>query len=80
MGTCQKLRCIEDPEKCLNLKIQDHKIEQVTNEKLLGIQIDNYFTWNDQIKKVKNSAQFKLSLLKKIKLYLPCTENQEAIF
>ena len=71
LGTRQKLRYIEDPEKCLNLKIQDQKIEQVTSEILLGIHIDNCLTWNDQIKKVKNSAKFKISLLKKIKLYLP---------
>ena len=66
----------KDPEKCLNLKIQDQKIEQVTSEKLLGIQVDNCLTWNDQIKKVKNSAQFKISLLKKIKLYLPQTTRK----
>ena len=51
LGTRQKFRCIEDPGKCLNLKIQDQKIEQVTSEKLLGIQTDNCLTWNDQIKR-----------------------------
>ena len=73
LGTHQKLRCIEDPEKkCLNLKIHDQKTEQVTmSENVLGIQIDNCLIWNDQITKVKNSAQFKISLLKKIKPYVP---------
>ena len=71
LGTRQKLRYIEDPDKCLNIIIQDQKIEQVTSEKLLGIQIDNSLTWNDQIHKVKKTAQFKISLLRKIKRYLP---------
>ena len=71
MGSKQKLRTIVNSEKCLNLEVQGFKIEQVTSQKLLGIQIDDSLTWNEQITKVKKAVLFKLSLLRKIKFFLP---------
>ena len=76
MGSQQKLRSIENSDKCLNIEVQGQKIEQVTSEKLLGVQIDNSLTWNDQIKKVKKTALFKISLLRKIKKFLPQTTRK----
>ena len=63
----QKLRTIVNSEKCLNWEVREYKIEQVTSQKLLGIQMDNSLTWNEQITKVKKTVLFKLSLLRKIK-------------
>ena len=44
MGSKQKLRTMVNSEKCLNLEVRGYKIEQVTSQKLLGIQIDNSLT------------------------------------
>ena len=63
----QKLRTVVNSEKCLNWEVREYKIEQVTSQKLLGIQIDNSLTWNEQITKVKKTVLFKLSVLRKIK-------------
>ena len=73
MGSKQKLRTIVNSEKCLNLEVRGYKIEQVTSQKLLGIQTDNFLTWNEQVTKVKKTVLFKLSLLQKIKKLLPQT-------
>ena len=54
-------------EKCLNLEVRGYKMEQVTSQKLLDIQIGNSFTWKEQITKVKKTVLFNLSLLRKIK-------------
>ena len=56
MGSKQKLRTIVNSEKCLDLEVWRYKIEQVTSQKLLGIQIDNSLTWNEQITKVKKTS------------------------
>ena len=58
MGSKQRLRTIVNSEKCLNLKVWGHKIENVTSQKLLGIQIDNSLTWNEQITKFKKTVLF----------------------
>ena len=63
----QKLRTVVNSEKCLNWEVREYKIEQVTSQKLLGIQIDNFLTWNEQITKVKKTVLFKLCVLRKIK-------------
>ena len=69
MGSKQKLRTIVNSEKCLNFEVQRHKIEQVTSQELLGIQIANSLNWNEQITKVK-TVLIKLSLLR-LKNFLP---------
>ena len=71
MGTEQKLKTIPNPENCLNITVQGQKIEQVTRKRLLGVQIDSSLSWNDQVKKVRKTALFKISILRKIKKYLP---------
>lgn len=71
MGSKQKLRTIPNAEGCLNLEVEGKAIEQVSSERLLGVQIDNSLSWNDQTKKVRKTALFKISILRKIKKYLP---------
>jgi len=73
MGSQQKLRTFKNLDSCLNVEVLGHNIEQVTDQKLLGVQIDNSLTWNEQVKKVKKTVLFKLSLLRKIRKYLPQT-------
>ncbi len=55
----------------LNVHIQGNPLKQVKNEKLLGVHIDQSLTWDEQIKKQRQTILFKISLLKKIKKYLP---------
>jgi len=59
----------EEPR--LNVTIQGNTLQQVKSERLLGVQIDQSLTWDGQIKKQRQSILFKISLLKRIKTYLP---------
>ena len=71
MGSQQKLRHIPNSGNCLNIEVEGQQIKQVTNEKVLGIQIDNSLSWDDQVKKVKKTAGYKIHILRKIRKYLP---------
>ncbi len=71
LGTKQKLKTIPNSSNCLNIEIKGKQITQVKIERLLGVQIDNSLTWDQQILKVKRTILFKLSILRKIKRYLP---------
>ena len=71
MGTKQKLRLLPNSDNCLNIEVQGQKIEQVTSQRLLGVEIDSCLSWNDQIQKVRKTIRFKISLLRKIRHYLP---------
>ena len=71
MGTKQKLRLLPSSDNCLNIEVQGQKIEQVTSQRLLGVEIDSCLSWNDQIQKVRKTICFKISLLRKIRHYLP---------
>ncbi len=55
----------------LQVSYQGKPLKQVTSEKLLGVQIDQALSWDEQIKKQKQTILFKISLLNKIKRYLP---------
>ena len=42
----------------------------MVNENLLGVEVDNLLSWKEQIKKVKRTINFKISLLRRIRKYL----------
>ena len=52
-----------------DLKLSNETIHITTNEKLLGVHMDNTLTWTAQVESTKNSSL--LHLLNKIKCYLP---------
>ena len=58
MGGKHKLASIPNSTNCLNIKAQERKIEQVQNERLLGVQIDNHLSWDEQVKKVKRTCLY----------------------
>ncbi len=60
----------------LNVMIQGKSLIQVKCEKLLGVQIDQSLSWDEQIKKQKQTILFKITLLKKIKTYLPLSTRK----
>ena len=70
MGTKQKLRLLSNSDNCLSIEVQGQKIEQVTSQRLLGVEMDSCLSWNDQIQKVRKTIHFKISLLRKLS-YLP---------
>ena len=43
-----------------------HKLEQVTNQKRLGVQTDHFLTWNEHVTKVKNTVLLKGQILTKL--------------
>ena len=47
------------------------KITQVTEEKLLGCVIDENLSWTPQVRKVRQTVLYKLSILRKIKRFVP---------
>ena len=69
MTSQQKLRTLTNSD--LNIIVGGKTIEQVDSEKLLGVEIDYSLTWDDQVKQVRRKVLYKLSLLRKIKQYLP---------
>ena len=69
MTSQQKLRTLTNSD--LNIKVSGKTIEQVDSEQLLGVKIDYSLTWDDQVKQVRKKVLYKLSLLRKIKQYLP---------
>ena len=72
MGSKQKHRLLPNSDKLPEHRnIQGQKIEQVTSQRLLGVEIDSCLSWNDQIQKVRKTICFKISLLRKIRHYLP---------
>jgi hypothetical protein len=60
-----------ESDSSITVKLKEKQLAQVKNEKVLGIQIDHLLSWDEQIKKQKQTIIFKISLLKKIKKYLP---------
>ena len=77
MATSQKLR--NTPDQNLNIKIRNKTIETVTDEKVLGVQIDNTLSWKAQIQKVRRTILYKLSVLRRIRKYLP-TETRTLFY
>ena len=55
----------------LKVLIQGQQITNVTDEKLLGVQVDNNLSSNQQIKKVKQTVCYKLSIVRHIRKYIP---------
>ena len=72
LSNAKELRLAEE-EIDLNLNLDGTQIQNTKQEKLLGVIIDNNLTWHNQIKKVKQTIAFKLSILRKIRRYLPTT-------
>ena len=51
--------------------IDQNKLVEVENAKLLGVYVDGTLSWKKQIAHVKQCVSFKLSLLRRIRKYLP---------
>ena len=69
LGSSQKLSKLED--KNLTLILNDTTLNQVCEHKVLGVTIDNKLSWDAQVNIVCKSLTNKISLLNKIKCYLP---------
>ena len=63
IGTAQKLRCAD--KTCMSLFLNDVKLEEATGEKLLGIRIDKYVTWNLHIDYIIRKLNCRISPLKR---------------
>ena len=74
VGSKQKL-C--DTEK-LNIKIDNHKIEVVSTQKLPGIHIDENLYWTRHIDHLCTTISTRISLLKQLSSYTP--ENIQKLF
>ena len=68
LTTAQRLSRMDKKE--IDLNINGEKIDNVINHKLLGINIDHYLHWEEQIDLVYKKINSKLALLSKIKWYL----------
>ena len=54
----------------IEIKVNSHILQNVTCEKLLGVQIDSNLDYNTHIDEVCKTITSKLSLLKQIKVFL----------
>ena len=70
-GTRQKLILMNDHDKILNVFLNGNKLEQVTSEKWLGVTIVKSLSWKQQIKVIKRTITYEISLLRRIKKYIP---------
>ena len=61
-GTRQKLILMNDNDKILKVFLNENKLEQVTSEKLLGVTIDESLSWKEQIKVIKRTITYNISL------------------
>ena len=62
---------LTEAQRDLNINLHGNTIISTKQEKLLGLLIDNYLTWHPQVKKVRQTIIFKISILRKIRKYLP---------
>ena len=61
---------MNDHDKILNVFLNGNKLEQVTSEKLLGVIIYESLSWKQQIKVIKRTITYIISLLRRIKKYI----------
>ena len=71
IGTSQKKARTNN---CINVTCGSTKLECISNEKLLGVNIDDTLTWEKQVNTVCSKVAFKLHQLKRIRTFL----NQRA--
>ena len=71
IGTSKRLQYFDVNKYKLNVYLGKSKITQVTEEKLLGCVIDENLSWTPQVRKVRQTVLYKLSILRKIKRFVP---------
>ena len=76
IGTKQKLNTITATENTLHVQINDEQIQQVDEEKLLGVMVDHTLSWKSQVKHVKQLIRYKLTILRKIRKYIPISTRK----
>ena len=69
IGTSQRLSKLQS--RTLNVNLNDQTLDNVDNEKLLGVHLDSHLQFNKHVDVVCRSITSKIALLKRIKRYLP---------
>ena len=69
IGTSQRLSKLQS--RTLNVNVNDQTLDNVDNEKLLGVHLDSHLQFNKHVDVVCRSITSKIALLKRIKRYLP---------
>ena len=69
IGTSQRLSKLQS--RTLNVNVNDQTLDNVDNEKLLGVCLDSHLQFNKHVNVVCRSITSKIALLKRIKRYLP---------
>ncbi len=67
--TCQKLHTL--PVKELNITVKRKILENVKQEKLLGLIVDQNLSWNSHMTKVRKTVSMLLARFRRIKPFLP---------
>ena len=62
---------LTEAQRDLNINLHGNTIISTKQEKLLGKLIDSNLTWHPQVKNVRQTIIFKISILRKIRKYLP---------
>ena len=55
---------------CLNLHYNDDALQTITNDKILGVYVDNNLMWSEHIKHISKKIASNIWLLSKIKMFL----------
>ena len=56
---------------CGNISLDNIALEQVTNIKFLGVNVDNKLTWKDHINNITKTISRNIGVINKLKCYLP---------
>ncbi len=59
------------PRTDLNIVLDNATLDNVDNEKLLGVIVDRYLTWKHHVDKTIKTISKNIALLHRIKRYLP---------
>jgi hypothetical protein len=69
ISTSQKRSHMTDAK--MHVTVNNMEIPTCRSQRLLGVNINDVFDWSDQVKAVTRTLNYYLSVLKKIKYYLP---------
>ena len=69
IGTVQKLRHSATDE--LDLYLNETKLGEIKDEKLLGVKLDKYLKWNNHVEYLIRKLNSRICLLERAKEHLP---------
>jgi hypothetical protein len=71
ISTKHKLSTLKKDKLTLNINLDNNPITVVHSDKLLGVTINETLSWKEHINSITKNVSYKLTILKRLKKYLP---------